>query len=155
MKKFTSKKQKLGLLGEKAAETYLVKQGFEVIDRNYATRFGEIDIIATKQNRLYFFEIKAITIQYNNGQATLGTRETKSVPATKHETFIRENKKLSNPFQNISYFKIKRLCKTAEIYIQMKNLSKNLRWQIDGIGVFLDPVTCETVIERIENISII
>jgi putative endonuclease len=147
MKIFTSKRQKTGLLGEKAAEAYIVKQGFSVIDRNYSTRFGEIDIIAERDKRLYFFEVKTVSCETKQKEGMIST-------AGSRETFLRENRKLKNPFQNISYFKIKRLTKTAEIYLRMKNISSEVRWQIDGVGVYLDHVSREPYIERIENISI-
>lgn len=155
MKIFTSKRQKIGFLGEKAAEAYLVKQGFSVIDRNYSTRFGEIDIIAERDKRLYFFEVKTVSVSCE-------TKEKEKIGNVdgSRETFLRENRKLKNPFQNISYFKIKRLVKTAEIYLQTKNISPIIRWQIDGIGVYLGNVSPDcaggrkTYVERIENISI-
>lgn len=62
MKKFTSKNQKIGVIGENIAETFLVKQGFLVIDRNFSSRFGEIDIIALKNNQYHFIEVKTITV---------------------------------------------------------------------------------------------
>ncbi len=156
MKKFTSKRQKTGLIGEKAAESYLVKQGFSITDRNYSTRFGEVDIIAKRNNRLYFFEIKTISVSRLPAQA--GETKLSTAGTDIHgsrETFLRENRKLENPFQNISYFKIKRLAKTAEIYLQTKNIPPDIRWQIDGVGVYLDPVSHETKIIHIENISIL
>ena len=58
MKIFTSPTQKLGETGERAAEGFLLQKGFTIIDRNIAGRYGEIDIIALKNNRYYFFEVK-------------------------------------------------------------------------------------------------
>lgn len=149
MKIFTSKRQKTGLSGEIAAEAYLVKQGFSIIDRNYSTRFGEIDIVAERDKRTYFFEVKTVSVSHETKQ-----KERADNIDGSRETFLRENRKLNNPFQNISYFKIKRLIKTAEIYLRMKNTPSDTRWQIDGIGVYLDRVSREPFIERIENISI-
>ena len=58
MKQFTSKTQKIGEVGEEKACMFLVKQGFTVIERNISNKFGEIDIIARKARRYYFFEVK-------------------------------------------------------------------------------------------------
>lgn len=55
---FTSKNQVLGEEGEKRAAEFLVKQGYSVIDRNVANRYGEIDIIAKKAGMYHFFEVK-------------------------------------------------------------------------------------------------
>jgi putative endonuclease len=58
IRKFTSKTQQLGQIGENAAEVFLMKQGFTIIDRNIHNRHGEIDIYATMQKKHYFFEVK-------------------------------------------------------------------------------------------------
>lgn len=48
-----------GLIAEEKAANYLVEQNFRVIDRNFYTKFGEIDIIAIKDSILYFVEVKS------------------------------------------------------------------------------------------------
>ncbi len=40
-------------------QTYLTSQGFTILQTNYRQRFGEIDIIACKQNLYIFVEVKA------------------------------------------------------------------------------------------------
>ncbi|HVY36010.1 MAG TPA: YraN family protein [Candidatus Paceibacterota bacterium] len=55
---FTSKKQVLGQSGEKEAVRFLKKEGFSIIGRNIANKFGEIDIVARKKGVTYFFEVK-------------------------------------------------------------------------------------------------
>ena len=59
MKVFTSKTQKIGEKGEDEAVSYLKKQGFRIVERNIANKFGEIDIVAKKAGKYYFFEVKA------------------------------------------------------------------------------------------------
>ena len=54
-KVFTSEKQKIGELGENIAVKFLVKQGFFILDRNYTKKWGEIDIVAEKNNKLIFY----------------------------------------------------------------------------------------------------
>ena len=56
---FTSKTQALGEVGETAAVSWLKKQGFSIVVRNVANKYGEIDIIAKKKGIVYFFEVKA------------------------------------------------------------------------------------------------
>ncbi|GAB4219436.1 MAG: YraN family protein [Candidatus Microgenomates bacterium] len=51
-------KKNLGKIGEQTACNYLQNNGFKIIKRNFQTRFGEIDIIAEKNNTLYFIEVK-------------------------------------------------------------------------------------------------
>ena len=40
--------KKTGSLGENMATMFLVKHGFEILDRNYSKKWGEIDIVAKK-----------------------------------------------------------------------------------------------------------
>jgi putative endonuclease len=48
----------LGAFGERLAAEHLTRAGYLVIDRNYRTRFGEIDIIAADSRCLVFCEVK-------------------------------------------------------------------------------------------------
>ncbi|WP_313346341.1 YraN family protein [Sedimentibacter sp.] len=43
---------------EKIAERYLLKNQYSIIERNFISKFGEIDIIALKDDRLHFIEVK-------------------------------------------------------------------------------------------------
>lgn len=47
-----------GRLGEEAAAQLLAGAGYEILCRNYRSRFGEIDIIARKDSYLVFAEVK-------------------------------------------------------------------------------------------------
>ena len=47
-----------GILGEDKACVFLKKQGFEILERNFHSKFGEIDIIAQKNKILHFIEVK-------------------------------------------------------------------------------------------------
>lgn len=47
-----------GNIGEKIAYCWLKKFGFKVILKNYHSRFGEIDLIATRCGFIYFIEVK-------------------------------------------------------------------------------------------------
>lgn len=48
-----------GNLAEDKASEFLLKNGFVVVERNFYSRFGEIDIIATKNSVLHFIEVKS------------------------------------------------------------------------------------------------
>lgn len=48
----------IGQDGEDKAAQFLRDQTYEIVDRNWRSRFGEIDIIATKNNILYLVEVK-------------------------------------------------------------------------------------------------
>ena len=53
--------QRIGKWGEQAAADYLSAKGYEVIARNVRTPYGEIDLIAQKDNTTIFVEVKART----------------------------------------------------------------------------------------------
>lgn len=48
-----------GIAGERAAIAHLVAQGFRVIDTNFRTREGELDVVAIDSRTLVFCEVKA------------------------------------------------------------------------------------------------
>ncbi|HEC1788756.1 TPA: YraN family protein, partial [Campylobacter lari] len=48
-----------GKKGEELACEFLKTQGFEILKRNFYSKFGEIDIIAKKDKILHFIEVKS------------------------------------------------------------------------------------------------
>ena len=52
-------RQKFGKSGEDQAARYLKKNGYQVLCRNYRSRFGEIDIIARDAETIVFVEVKS------------------------------------------------------------------------------------------------
>jgi putative endonuclease len=50
--------RKLGAEGEDAAARFLQEQGYSILDRNFSTKHGEIDLIARDGNTLVFVEVK-------------------------------------------------------------------------------------------------
>ena len=51
-------KRSIGQKYEKLAEDYLIEQGYEILERNFRVRSGEIDIIAREGRYLVFLEVK-------------------------------------------------------------------------------------------------
>ena len=51
-------KKNFGDWGETLAAEFLKRHGFEIIERNYHTTLGEIDIVARKSGDFYFIEVK-------------------------------------------------------------------------------------------------
>lgn len=71
-----TRKREFGDWGEQQAVRFLIAQGYEVVDRNYHVREGEIDIIAWQQKErfgktLCFIEVK--TRRRNDGAAERAT----------------------------------------------------------------------------------
>ena len=54
----TDPRPQLGRLGEQLAAEHLVRRGFQIVERNYRTRWGELDIIAFDGRTLAFCEVK-------------------------------------------------------------------------------------------------
>lgn len=49
----------MGQKGERIAEKFLTKQGYKILDRNFHTRWGELDIVAKDSDVVVFVEVKA------------------------------------------------------------------------------------------------
>jgi putative endonuclease len=51
-------RRRLGALGEELAARHLAARGFELLERNFRTRHGELDIVASTHRCLVFCEVK-------------------------------------------------------------------------------------------------
>ncbi len=132
MKKFTSKSQKIGELGEEVACTFLMKHGFTIQERNYTKKWGEIDIITEKEGKLYFIEVKSVSC---------GT-----LPEFKDD-----NPFTKRPEENMHPWKLKRLSRTIQTYLIHKRIG-NTPWQFDLLLVYLDIENRKARVRTIENI---
>ncbi len=47
-----------GTLGEEMAAKYLLDKGYAIIEKNWRHRNWEVDVIASKENKLHFIEVK-------------------------------------------------------------------------------------------------
>jgi putative endonuclease len=54
----TDRRRTRGALGEQIAERHLERRGYRVIERNFRTRYGEIDLIAVEPRAIVFCEVK-------------------------------------------------------------------------------------------------
>ena len=116
---FTSEKQKVGEIGENVAVTFLVKQGFRVLDRNYTKKWGEIDIVAQKDNNLYFIEVKSVS------------RENLDIVSEKMGDGYRAE-------DNMHPWKMQRFARTIQTYLLDKDVDDDIDWQVDLLVVYLD-----------------
>ncbi|OGI64315.1 hypothetical protein A2914_02935 [Candidatus Nomurabacteria bacterium RIFCSPLOWO2_01_FULL_41_21] len=115
-KVFTSDSQKIGELGENIAVKFLMKHGFAILDRNYTKRYGEIDIVAEKDNKIYFVEVKAIS------RLNLAVKELDDYRAE----------------DNMHPWKLKRLSRVIQAYLLGHSKYEDKEWQVDLVVVFLD-----------------
>lgn len=58
-KRNRQKAEKAGRRAELLAAIYLTLRGFQILERRYKTRAGEIDLIAKRKDTLIFAEVKA------------------------------------------------------------------------------------------------
>ncbi|HEY2160031.1 MAG TPA: YraN family protein [Solirubrobacteraceae bacterium] len=52
------RRKRLGDAGEELAAQHLLRRGFRILDRNYRTRWGELDIVAFDGTTIAFVEVK-------------------------------------------------------------------------------------------------
>jgi putative endonuclease len=115
MKNFISDSQKIGKLGEDIASKFLMKHGFSILERNYTKKWGEIDIVAKKNEKFYFVEVKS--------------RKVIDIDLVSYET--------NRPEENMHYWKMKRLSRTVQTYL-IHNRIGNTPWQFDLLVVYMD-----------------
>ncbi len=60
-------RKQLGALGERLAGDHLVRRGFDILERNFRTRFGELDIVAFDGRVLAFCEVKTRRMRPGQG----------------------------------------------------------------------------------------
>lgn len=102
--------REFGNKGEDIACEYLIKNGYEIIERNkHFSRFCEIDIIAKQKDTLVFVEVK--------------TRKTSN---------------FGTPFESITKTKYNNLKIGVMTYIQESKI-KHPNFRIDVIGITLNP----------------
>lgn len=77
--------QRLGQLGESVACEYLVSCGHVIIERNYRSPYGEIDIISLDGDRTVFTEVKTRSVMPQNSKYG---RASSAVTKTKKDNFI-------------------------------------------------------------------
>jgi len=66
----------LGKLGEDLASDFLKKNGCKIIDKNFYTRYGEIDLIAKRGDEIFFIEVKTRTsIKYGYPETAVNRKK--------------------------------------------------------------------------------
>jgi len=103
-------KQETGELGEDEAEKYLVKNNYEIIERNFKCIFGEIDIIAKDLYRkeMVFIEVKT-----------------------------RNNELYGVPAEAVDFYKKKHIIRSAKYFIHVNEL-ENEYVRMDVIEVYIN-----------------
>lgn len=119
----------IGKVGEDIAVQYLISHGFYIIIRNFLTKFGEIDIIAKKNSLIHYIEVKSA---YSHDLSYVDTL-------------------MHRPEDNVGTQKLRRMYRTIEIY-QNKMGTREERWQIDVLSVFVQTETKEAKVRALWNV---
>lgn len=98
----------LGAFGEDLAAKYLEDNGYKVLERNFGSRTGEIDIIALDGDTVVFIEVKT-----------------------------RTGERFGMPSEAVSFLKQKKLVKTALYYMQTRRLLDYMS-RFDVIEIVVD-----------------
>ncbi|MDR1905587.1 MAG: YraN family protein [Clostridiales bacterium] len=100
-----------GISGEYSAVKYLESIGYEILETNFTSYSGEIDIVAKDGDYIVFAEVKN-----------------------------RMNLKYGRPIEAITPLKVKKIRKTAEFYI-IKNRCADRNMRFDVIEILRGEVT--------------
>lgn len=96
----------IGAEAERKAEEYLIQQGVSIIERNFRSKQGEIDLIGYDRGYLVFFEVK-----------------------------YRKTNAKGIPEEAVGIAKQKRICKTAVYYCYRKNISASASIRYDVVAI--------------------
>lgn len=110
-----------GIQGEDIAVSALKKSRYKIIERNYRTRAGEIDIVAQEGKCIVFVEVRTrASVEYGFPQETVVAR------------------------------KQKKLCRAARWYLQ-KNRIEDIPCRFDVVAIVTDDALNEPQVEIIKN----
>ena len=113
--------RQLGKIGEDVAAKYLQNNGVRIIKRNYYTKFGEIDLIGIENQTIIFTEVK-----------------------------LRRNNFFGFPSESVNLRKLKRIKKTAQIYLY-ENHMNNVDCRFDLICLYFQENEQSFKIEWFKN----
>ncbi len=115
-----------GNIGEEIACVYLVKHGYLIQDRNYYKKWGEIDIIAVKDNILHFVEVKSVASEGNS--------------------------KGHRPEENVHDLKQRKLRRIIQTYLNDKKYGLDAEFKFHVIAVRYNEKTRKFFVKMLENI---
>lgn len=110
-----------GKRGEKLAQQFLTRRGYTIVNTNWSTRFGEIDIVARLDDLLVFVEVKT-----------------------------RHSQDTETAFASITPAKHERIIKAVYQYLHDHELEDDVRWRIDAIGIALNK-NRSPIIDHVED----
>jgi len=117
-----------GEIGENYACSFLEKEGFVIIERNYRKKWGEIDIIAQKDGITHFFEVKSLRV------ASLGSVDM-----------------VYRPEENVHGLKVRNIRRMIETYLFDKGVTEQ-DFSFHVLCVFVEMGTGEVRVKWIKDV---
>lgn len=111
-----------GRLGENIARKYLTGKGYSIIAANFRTRYGEIDLICRKGDRIAFVEVKTRT----------GTGK-------------------GNPWEAITPRKLTHIQKAAQLFV-LQNKMKEYKLSMQAVSIVLDRDMQVLAVDHFEDV---
>lgn len=105
-------KRRTGKAYENRAAMYLEERGITVLDRNFAKKGGEIDLICKDKDTYVFVEVK-----------------------------YRKNTSFGFPNESVTISKQKTICRLATLYMKYKKLPMNGSFRFDVISILDGDIT--------------
>ncbi len=105
--------QSFGKTGEDEAVKFLLSKEFSILKRNYHSPYGEIDIIALKQDTIHFVEVKARANNYQSALSSVSRSKQKKIYKTAQH-FLSKNPQFHEHFTQFD---------VVAIYLQNNQLS--------------------------------
>ncbi len=113
-----------GNCGEIIAAEYLKKKKYKIIERNFSSQYGEIDIIAQKGEDIVFVEVKT-----------------------------RSSQEFGTPAQAVTYYKKRNFVNTAKWYLVLNPTELNIRFDIiEVFGVFTGDTFAVENVNHLEQV---
>ncbi len=116
-----AQRQSLGKRGEAIAAGYLKNKGYTILERNWRSPYGEIDLVARLESAMAFIEVKT-----------------------------RASRSLGPPEISITPRKAEHMRQSAEAYIQ-QHPEANWDWRIDVITIQIRTGNLAPLIDHFEN----
>lgn len=104
--------RKVGAAYEEKAAEYLKEKGYQIINKNFRCRMGEIDIIAKQNTILVFVEVK-----------------------------YRKTASFGYPEEAVSFYKQRTIRKVAEYFLAKEHLSSDTECRFDVIAILGEKIS--------------
>ena len=128
---FMKNKKTKGDIAENIAVSYLLENNYEILERNFREPYGEIDIVAFKDEVFRFVEVKSSFVK--RGSLKSGYLE------------------MFSPQDRVNRKKIETIAKTAVSYLERKG-KEDRPWCIDTVGLYFSNEGDLLKTELVENV---